>query len=219
VARPASGPSAEALALVKKCLDAYGGPTALQTAARVRHDGTVTSRLHPGEEAPLVRVYDRVRGLRVEVAWKGGPEARLVTGGRGWREGQEVDGPPLVAMLLQAARLDLPALLQAVRGRLVDRGTVKHEGTSLRALAIDLGDGLSVEADLDPATGRILRSRTASAGTPPVEFVTTYSDFRVVDGVLVAFREGNWANGSTTGETVLSHVAFLDAVPDLAFRP
>jgi hypothetical protein len=40
-----------------------------------------------------------------------------------------------------------------------------------------------------------------------------------VDGVLFAFREGNWANGSTTGETVLEKVELLASVPAEAFRP
>jgi len=144
---------------------------------------------------------------------------RLLSGGRGWREGQEVQGPPLMAMLLQGARLDLPALLRAAGDRVADGGLVQHEGKALRALRVALGAGLTVEADLDPATGRILRSRGASSGPPSVEFVTTYSDFREVDGALVAFHERNWANGATTGETVLSLTSFLDQVPDEAFRP
>jgi hypothetical protein len=206
-------------ALLRRCQAAYGGPTALQVASKVRQEGTVTSLLHPGEQARLVRLYDRSRGLRVQVGWRDRPESRLVVQGRGWREGEEVRGPPLAAMLLQAARLDLPALLQASAATVVDRGTVQHQGRTLRALAVVLEPGVSVEADLDPATGRILRSRGAAAGPPSVEFVTSYDDFRVVDGVLVAFREGNWANGATTGETVLKTVRFLDAAPEAAFEP
>jgi hypothetical protein len=206
-------------ALVQRCVAAYGGPTALQMASRMRQRGTVTSLLHPGEAAAIVRLYDRVRGLRVEVDWRSGAESRVLAGGRGWREGQEVEGPPLWAMVLQAARLDLPALLQAARGQVADRGTVQHDGRTLRTVAVQLGDGLVVEADIDPASGRILRSRGSSRGTPALEFVTTYSDFREVDGLLVAFREGNWANGKTTGETRLTEVAFLERVPDAAFRP
>jgi hypothetical protein len=217
-ALPAASP-AEVLALVKRCVAAYGGPTALQAAARLRQHGTVTSLLHPGEKAPILRLYDRVRGLRVEVAWQGAPEVRLVTDGRGWREGQAVQGPPLLAMLLQAARLDLPALLEAARDRVADGGTVLHQGRPLRALVVDLGAGLSVEADLDPDSGRILRSRGASRGTPSLEFVTTYSDFRMVEGVLVAFREESWANGKATGETELTRVAFLESVPEALFKP
>jgi hypothetical protein len=206
-------------ALVQRCVAAYGGPTALQVASRVRHQGTVTSLLHPGERAAIVRLYDRVRGLRVEVDWKSGAESRVLAGGRGWREGQPVQGPPLWAMMLQAARLDLPALLQAAGGQLLDLGTVQHDGKALRALAVNLGNGLQVEADIDPGTGRILRSRGTSSDTPPVEFITTSSDFRMVEGLLVAFREENWANGKLTGETLLTRVSFQERVPEGAFGP
>jgi hypothetical protein len=206
-------------ALLRRCLAAYGGPTALQAASKVRQEGTVTSIRHPGEQARLVRTYDRVRGLRVQVGWRDRPESRLVVQGRGWRDGEEVQGPPLTAMLLQAARLDLPALLQASAATVLDRGTIRHEGRTLRALAVVLQPGVSVEADLDPGSGRILRSRGAAAGPPSVEFVTTYDDFRTVDGVLVPFREGNWANGAATGETVLRTVRFLYAAPEATFTP
>jgi hypothetical protein len=122
-------------------------------------------------------------------------------------------------MVLQAARLDLPALLSAGIGRARERGTLEHEGRVLRVLALEVGPGLEIEAALDPRTGRILRSRGVSTASPGVEFVTTYSDFRTVDGVLVAFREGNWANGVSTGETVLGRVEFGGRQPEGMFRP
>ncbi len=53
----------------------------------------------------------------------------------------------------------------------------------------------------------------------PLEFVTTYSEFRKVDGVLVPMREENWANGKSTGVTTLTKVAFPAAMPDGMFRP
>ena len=99
-------------------------------------------------------------------------------------------------------------------------GTIALGGKTLRVLAIEPAPGLVVEAALDPATGRILRSRGASRDPGmPLEFVTTYSDFRKVDGVLVPMHEENFANGRTTGETVLSKVEFPGKLPDGTFRP
>ena len=96
---------------------------------------------------------------------------------------------------------------------------MEHDGRTLRALALEVAPGLVVEAELDPATGRILRSRGATSSGPAIEFVTTYADFRTVGGLLFAFREGNWANGATTGETVLTAVELLARQPDGVFRP
>jgi hypothetical protein len=218
--RPGAAGRASRSALVARCVEAYGGKKAVARLARSRTEGSVTSLLHPGQPGRIARLYQRSGKLRVEIAFPGAPvEVRVLDGGRGWRFGEEVGGPFLASMILQAARLDLPALLAAWEQKLEDHGTWEHEGRALRVLALEVAPGVTVEAGIDPATGRILRSRGTAAGAMPVEFVTTYSDFRKVDGVLVAFHEGNWANGSTTGETVLEKVELLASVPAEAFRP
>ena len=93
----------------------------------------------------------------------------------------------------------------------------------LHAARIDLlevAPGLEVEAAIDAATGRIVRSRGVGRDASfPLEFVTSYSDFRKVDGVLFAFHEKSWASGATAGETVLEDVKVDSPLPDGAFRP
>ncbi|HUL59842.1 MAG TPA: hypothetical protein VLU43_11230 [Anaeromyxobacteraceae bacterium] len=222
LAAPAArGDDAAVADLVKRCVAAYGGPAAVARAAVVRERGRTTSILHPGATGRLLRVYQRPGRLRVEIAFPGDrPEVRVLDGGRGWRWGEPSSGPQLVAMILQAARLDLPAMLQAWRARVTEHGTWQHDGKALRVLAVPVAPGVEVEAGIDPVTGRILRSRGSGQDPAfPLEFVTTYSDFRTVDGVLVAFREGNWANGAATGETVLERVEVQPQVDEGAFRP
>lgn len=211
----------EVHALVARCVEAYGGGKAVVRMARIREEGTVTSEvLHGGAAGRIMRAYQRPGRLRVEISYPGSPrEVRVLDGSRGWRFGEEVQGPFLVSMILQAARLDLPSLLAAWEDRVVDAGTLEHEGKRLRVLALDVAPGVRIEAGIDPATGRILRSRGVGTGAMPLEFVTRYSDFRTVDGVLIAFREGNFANGRTTGETVLEKVELPGALPDATFRP
>jgi hypothetical protein len=206
--------------LLDRCVAAYGGKAALDRAAVARHEGRVTSVLQPGA-GRIVRAYARPGRLRVEIAYPGStPEVRIVDGGRGWRNGEEVASARLAAMILQATRVDLPALLSAWRDRVEDRVADHVDGTPVRILAVQPAPGLEVEAAIDVATGRILRSRGASRDPAmPLEFVTGYEDFRKVDGVLVPFRERSWANGRSTGETVLEKVEFPKALPDATFRP
>ena len=216
----AGAPTPDAPTLVGRCVEAYGGRAGLARAAASVQSGTVTSILHPGVVGRIGRAYRRPGKLRVEVQFEQDGEVRVVDGARGWRQGEEVAKGQLASMILQAARLDLPSLLWTWIDRVEDRGTVVLEGRTLRALAVQVGPGLLVEADIDPSTGRILRSRGSAQGGPmPLEFITTYSDFRTVDGVLVPFREANWANGSSTGETVLGRVEFPRELPDHLFRP
>jgi len=218
-AGPSSGPPVEEL--VSRCVAAYGGRPALERLARLQELGTVSSNvLHPGAPGRIGRAYQRPGRLRVELDYPGQPpEIRVLDGGRGWRFGEEVRGPALDAMILQAARLDLPGLLAAWEAKVEDRGSLVHEGKRLRVLALEVAPGVVVEAGIDPATGRILRSRGTARGEAALEFVTTYSDFRKVEGVLIAFREGNWANGTSTGETRLETVEFPVRFAPEIFRP
>ncbi len=217
-----SARSGDVAALVQRCVDAYGGKGAVARAARSRVEGTVTSLvLHPGEVGRIVRDYERPGRLRVEIGYPGDPpEVRVVDGGKGWRNGEEATGPRLDAMILQASRLDLPALLRAWQAKVKDGGAGDVDGRKVRLLAIEPAPGLLVEAAIEPRTGRILRSRGASTSGPvPLEFVTTYSEFKTVEGVLVPMREENWANGKSTGVTKIRKVSFPRAFTAGTFRP
>ncbi len=221
-AAPAMQPARDVPALIQRCVAAYGGRAAVAKAARSRAEGTVTSVvLHPGETGRIVRDYERPGRLRVEIAYPGDPkEVRVLDGGRGWRNGEDATGPRLDAMILQAARLDMPALLQASGAGVKDGGEGRVEGRRVRLLAIEPGPGMIVEAAIDPETGRILRTRGASTSGPvPLEFVTTYSQFKHLDGVLVPMLEENWANGQSTGVTKIQKATFPKTFVSETFRP
>jgi hypothetical protein len=222
VAAPTPPAGAAVAALVDRCVAAYGGKAGLDRAARSRVEGSVTSVvLHPGETGRIVRAYERPGRLRVEIAYSGGPpEVRVLDGGRGWRDGVGATGPRLDAMILQAARLDMPALLQSWLAKVKDGGTAVVGGKEVRLLAIEPAPGLLVEAAIEPASGRIVRTRGAStSGVMPLEFVTTFSEFEKVEGVLVPMREENWANGRSTGVTRLQKVSFPKTIAGEAFAP
>lgn len=207
--------------LVARVLEAYGGRAALQRAQVVRQEGTVTSLMHPGP-GRIVRLLQRPASLRVEIAYPGAPaEVRVVHGGHGDRDGVEVTGTPAhAAMVLQAARLALPLALAEPGARVADRGELERDGRRLRALALALPGGLEVVAEIDPASGRILRSTGAMpvpGASGRIEFATAYSAFKQVGGVLFAFHEENWARGQHTGDTSLEKVELLRAAPPGAF--
>lgn len=222
VAAPGEASPTEApAALIRRCLAAYGGERARVRFGRVRAEGAVTSDLHPGEVGRFSRTFDRSGRLRLEVHFpKGAPDVRVLDGARAFRYGEPAPAAVAVALRFQAARLDLPALLAQWEARVEDRGAVVHEGTRLRVLALETVPGLTIEAGIDPVSGRIHYVRgSARVGPRQVELFTVYRDYRVVDGALVAFREEGWANGEPTGDVVLEKVTFLDEVPEAAFSP
>jgi hypothetical protein len=221
----------EVLELLKKSVDVYGGEKALAPLV-FRESGKLSAPIR-GKKGTITRIYQRPDRLRVEVSFPGeNVEVRILDGQRGWRQGLEASGMPFDAMVLQAARFALPLNLLQRRGELKDLGKVKRGGRELRVFELPLGGSLSMTAEIDPGTGRILRSTAKSAGgmgamsmsvggTPGggVEFATTYDDFRKVDGLLFAFKEGNYAMGQHTGDTVIEKVAVLKELPAGALTP
>jgi len=204
--------------LVRKSVEAYGGRAALERFPVAIQEGVVSSARRG--EGRLTRIFERPRRLRVSIAYAGSSgELRVLDGSRGWRDGEDVSGtPPHTAMVLQAARMDLPLVL--LQGKLVDEGTVERDGARLRALTVPVGEGLTLTAEIDPATGRVRRAVTRmTSAKGSVEFTTAFSDFRVVSGVLVPFHEISYAQGQRTGETTLSSAEMLAEAPTGVFRP
>lgn len=207
--------------LLKKTLDAYGGEAALSKVTALRATGKVSSAMRTGAQGTMVRVFARPQRLRVEIAYPNEPvEVRVLDGARGWRHGAEVQGPPLDAMVLQAARLALPLLLVEYKGQLKDGGLVEHDGAKLRAVEVSLGGSMVITALIDPTSGLIMHSSGKAKGGPmPIEFGSSYSDFRKVQGIVVPFKERTVAMGQFTGETTLDTVEVLATVPKEAFVP
>ena len=205
-------------ALLARVEKAYGGAAALARVRVVRESGTLES---PRGLAQTVRIFAPPDRLRVDIRYPDGSgELRVLAGPHAWRNGELVEGPPRDAMLLQAARLDLPGLLLRNRARLVDLGELHLDGQALRGVGVPLEGNLQVAIGVDPKTGRIVHSegQLPSPGGP-LRFATRYQDFRAVDGVLFAFGESNFASGQHTGETRLSQIELLDAPPGGAFAP
>jgi hypothetical protein len=205
--------------LVDKMVTAYGGQAALEKIAAVREEGKVEATMRVGSSGPIVRTYARESKLRIQIGE--GPkfsEVRVLNGAKGWRNGQESSGVSYEAMVLQAARLDLPWLLMKNKTKLVDKGPVERDGRRLQVLELALENGLSVSAGIDPKTGQILFS-SGTTKTGSMTFETAYDDLRKVEGVLFAFKEINTAQGTKTAETILSKIEILKEVPEDTFRP
>ena len=180
--------------LVQKVVDVYGGAAAWQKVASFRETGKVTSAMRSGE-GKLDREWRAPDKLRVEIVYPAHTEVRVVDRDHGTQNGKEATGVALDAMRLQAARLAIPLLL-------VEKKTeLKRPGPN--SIEIPVSGGLTVTIEVDPATGHILKSTGKAEG---VDFSTTYSDFRNVDGLLFAFREANTAQGMATGTNEISKV-------------
>ncbi len=179
--------------LIAKVLNAYGGAAAWSNVTSFRETGTVTPAMRPGQ-GTLTREWQRPDKLRVEIAYPTNTEVRIVDGDRGSQNGKEATGMGLDAMRLQAARLVAPLLLMEKKSSLHAVGNT---------IEIPLSTLMTLTIEIDPESGHIIKSTSKTSAT---EFSTTYSDFRMVDGLLFAFREENSAGGTKTGTNEISKV-------------
>ena len=215
---PAAEPINQILA---KVADAYGGVQTITKTHAIKLSGTTFSQMR-GAKGPVTRAYQHPDKLLVEIAYEGQvTERRVMSGANGWRQGQAVSGPFHSSMVLQAARMALPRILFDNKDKLIDRGTTEAGGASaLHVLEIPLGEGLKLVVEIDPGSGRILRSRgIMSMGSATMEFGTGYESFRTHEGRLVAFKEIHYAAGQPTGYTEITAIEFFDKLPDELFRP
>lgn len=197
--------------IVERVLGAYGGMENWASAESVSETGRVSSTMR-NTDSPIARSYRYPGTLRVEVGREGGAEIRKLNGGKGWRGETEVTGPQLDAMVLQAARMALPRILADPTSKVKDHGEVERDGTKYHELEVELPNKLSLVVQIDAGwhiVRSIGRAPSLQFGTGKLEFVTDYLDFRLVDGLLFAFHEINYAQGTKTGVTKLDkiHVA------------
>jgi hypothetical protein len=229
--------------LIDKVTSAYGGKAALERAVAFREEGHVEATVRVGSSGQITRVFARPTKLRVEIGPQDKPtEVRVLDGSKGWRGGKEVTGMSYEAMVLQATRLDLPLQLLRHKDRLVEKEAIDHDGKRLRVLELPLEGGLKLTAGIEPETGRILFSSGTTSPTPaspkpdsdshsasgtgasaggmgPAKFETSYADFRLVEGVLFAFKETNFAQGTKTADINLDKIELLKTTPSEAFKP
>jgi hypothetical protein len=193
--------------MIDRVIAAHGGAEALSAVTGYRMVGELRA---VGRSAPIEtrREFARPNRLRVEIAYPDAPELRLLDGANGWRKRsgsvQPVSGMLLAAMILQAARADLPWILDARRDSVRVVGPVPRDGRSLVGLEFALGPTMLFRAYVDPETDRVVESLgILLAEGRQVHFVTTYADFRAVEGVVFPFAEENFASGVHTGSTRL----------------
>jgi hypothetical protein len=187
--------------LVDRVIHEYGGDKAWKKVDTIAQSGRITSSM--SGDGNLVRTWMRDSRLRVEIHYASKSELRVLDGDKGTHNDQAVSGLQLDAMKLQWARLAFPAVLIAHRAQVRDAGT--RDG--LRVIEVPLSASLKVMAAIDPKTAHIVRSASeGTMGGMTMQFVTEYRDFRIVNGLLFAFGEENFAQGMKTADTTLEKI-------------
>jgi hypothetical protein len=167
----------------------YGGVDAILAVGGLRVRATIADgTTGPGSRPQLERVLLPPDRYRSAVTLGGLERETLVLDrGRAFRDGAEVTGLVRADQIkLEAARTFLPAALARGREALVDRGEARRAGRSVRLVEFPLHDQATLTAEIDSASGRILRAVTRVAGR---ETAVSFRRFRPVEGVLFPFAE------------------------------
>ena len=211
-------------AVIERILGSYGGREALERVHSYRVEGTIHAVLG-ARVGPTVRVFERPDRLKVGMRYPEGTEVRLLDGARGWRNSAgeplaEAHGPMLEAMVLQACRADVPWILieRGAQARRIE--DLEHEGAHLIGIEIPIREKLSFRAYVHPATFRVVMSQgLLEHGGMQTHFETIYDDYRMVEGVLFAFHEENYASGVHTAHTEFVRVLLDPPLSRNEFAP
>lgn len=169
----------------------------------------------------MTRSYRHPDHLRIAINYgKAGSELRLLAGPHSWKQNQAVGEPFYSAMILQATRLGLPAVLFEHKKHVKDGGEYKNkQGKTLHLLELRFHKHNHIAVGIDPETGRIAESiSTLNIDAFNMQFGTRYDDFRRVNGRLFAFKEIHSVMGRQTGYTKLERIV-IEALPDKLFYP
>lgn len=207
--------------LLEKVIAAYGGREHISRITAYQQFGVTFSSMR-GVEGNILRVYRHPDHLRVEIRYdKDNSESRILAGSRAWKQDQPVEGIFYSTMLLQAARLGLPAILVEHRQHVLEAGMMKgNQGETLHALELNFHGKYKLIAGIDPVSGRILESHgIIKMNDSTMEFGTVYDDFRFQEGRLFAFKEVHYAMGRKTGYTHIQRIEIVPVLPEEMFQP
>ena len=191
---------------LNKAVTEYGGTENLKklNSHKLIWDIEAVSRGDRGRDIRFVVLPSK---LRVELEYTKSSESRIIDGDAGARGSSliplsMVSGPPLDAMKLQRMRLYTPLTLLAKKDELM-----MSEAGTYKILTIKEGT-LTGSYYLNTSTNRVdkfVGSMTlpGAPGGAKMEFVTEYSDFGVIEGILLAKREVKYAGGVNTAVMTL----------------
>ena len=202
--------------LLERIERAYG--TVTQPNSILQRGRTLS---HSRGEGTLLRAYRGAERFRIEIRYRSGVETRIIDGPAAWQSSKPMSEAFRGALILQAARVALPWNLLAARERLRDGGEQRIGEVRLHFVEMPLGDNLRMVAEVDPESGRILRSRgiLIHPGGSEMVFGTVYEDFRTSDGRLYAAIEHHYAMGRYIGRSVIESVEYDTPIADSLFRP
>ena len=191
---PAEAADKQTSLLIDRVLDAYGSRGSLGKVRSYRMEGTVVAKMR-NTQGQAVRTFARPDRLKVDLQYPGAPEGRILNRDQGWRSDKTgklvpVTGFLFESMRLQAARANIPWILDDMREQTQPTVPVTVDGVKYAGIELTLGPGVIFWAYAHHETHLIIHSQgVLDLPCMKTGFVISYADFKKVSGVLLPFRE------------------------------
>ena len=205
--------------------DAIGGLEAWKALSSARLTGTMTAG--PGVEAPFTMTFKRPLKARLEFTMQGMTGIQAYDGETAWmvmpfmgQSDPEVMPEDQAKAMRQQADLEGPLVDYEEKGHQVELvGREEIEGTESFKLKVTLDDGDVRYEYLDSEYFVVIKQEgTAEIQGHKVEFETTLSDYKEVDGLLFAHSIESKPKGAPHGQVITIDEIEVDAeVPDDLF--
>jgi hypothetical protein len=218
MAAPASSQSVELTEALERMIAAYGGAENLQKLDSMiqEWDLLALTRNQRGSDKRSVRLPEQ---LKVELTYPDKQETRVLNGDSGYaifddRAPTAASAMQTSAMRLQLMRLYSPLTLRDKRDALELSNSGGYVVLKLRE------HGLQSDYVVSTDTWHIVKVMgRLSVNGAVMQFVTEYSDYSMVDGVLVHHRENKWVGDMNTAVLRLRRITVDADLDDDEFEP
>lgn len=216
--QPGSAEAPDVKTILDQLIQTYGGESNLRKMDSMVQEWDLTALMgnRHGTDTRSVRTPDQ---LRVDLSYPQKSETRILNGDSafvifGDAVPGAVSGIQRDAMRLQLMRLYSPLVL---RDKIDSIGLVDQGG--LLALSL-VENGVHVHYMINREIWRIEKvAGSLLVGGREIKFLTEYSDFTTIDGVLVHQKENKFASDVNTAVLQLRNIVFDASIDDSQFVP
>jgi len=207
-------------AIFAKVVEGLGGPQKVAAAKDVRIKGKATVKTPQGEMALSItqvtvfpdKVQQEIQAPFGEITTVFTREAAFMAGPMG---SQDLPASAREQQAKDLARSPLILAQKAADPKLTVTPAGKEKIGDVETVLLDIAyDSVETRWFVDPATGRILRTKHSATGPQgPAEHVTDYSDFRNVEGLMFAFKQESSVNGEKAQAMTVEEIK-INSNPD-----
>lgn len=204
--------------ILDRLIHTYGGEDNLRKLDNMIQEWDLVALMgnRHGTDTRIVRAPNQ---LRVNLSYPAKFETRILDGNTGYvifkdSPAKQVSGMQLDAMRLQLMRLYSPLMLRDK----IESMNLTEQGELLALSLVE--NGLHVHYLVNKETWRIEKvAGSLMMKGNEIKFLTEYSDFKTVEGVLMHHKENKFASGVNTAMLQLRQITFPTDLDSSTFKP